>query len=252
MSNNPGGEETSFIEKATSGFITLYLIIAFFIFTPYYNYKYIATYGFGEWLFAGEVVPTMKALFWPYFVFFNHSGKDKANQVANNAKEKELESPNENEWQQFREAIDKLSEADFSDTDLNKLRTMMNGYTKRINRSLTEKEYNELINTLDVTVEFSEEMCKSLLLSWDKREYTTTNRFDELFPKMEKQSEKGKEDSANYVTLLKLAAANKTSIQSGDKKLPFNRTEILTWMGRNTIMRSNLEKIKTVMKEFTR
>ena len=40
------------------------------IFALYYNWVYAQEHGFVKWLFFGEVLATLKALIWPYFVFF--------------------------------------------------------------------------------------------------------------------------------------------------------------------------------------
>jgi hypothetical protein len=45
----------------------------------YYNWEYARTNGFVRWLILGEIVPTAKALVWPYFAF--HS--DDLSEVAN-------------------------------------------------------------------------------------------------------------------------------------------------------------------------
>jgi hypothetical protein len=50
--------------------IVLYAIPTGF-FALYYNYQYAVTEGFVKWLFFGEIIATIKSLFWPYFVFFS-------------------------------------------------------------------------------------------------------------------------------------------------------------------------------------
>jgi hypothetical protein len=35
---------------------------------PYYNWRYARDHGFLSWLFLGEIVPTIEAPLWPYFV----------------------------------------------------------------------------------------------------------------------------------------------------------------------------------------
>ena len=54
--------------------ISLYFIVAFMVFTPYYNWNYAKTNGFIKWVLFGEVVATVKSIAWPYFVFFSLSG----------------------------------------------------------------------------------------------------------------------------------------------------------------------------------
>lgn len=45
--------------------------VAFLGFVPYFNWQYAKQHGFVNWLLLGEVVPTLKAIVWPYFVFFD-------------------------------------------------------------------------------------------------------------------------------------------------------------------------------------
>lgn len=59
----------------------LYLIIAFFVFIPYYNWDYAKTKGFMKWFVFGEVVATSKAIAWPYFVF-SSSSNDSSSHVS--------------------------------------------------------------------------------------------------------------------------------------------------------------------------
>jgi hypothetical protein len=40
----------------------------------YYNWRYANENGFVKWLLLGEIVPTAKALVWPYFVFGSSDG----------------------------------------------------------------------------------------------------------------------------------------------------------------------------------
>ena len=49
--------------------LVLYFAAAGLVFIPYYNWQYARDRGFASWLLFGEVVPTAKALVWPYFVF---------------------------------------------------------------------------------------------------------------------------------------------------------------------------------------
>lgn len=54
--------------------IGVVLFAAYFIGTtlalPYYNWQYARDHGFVKWLLLGNIVPTAKALAWPYFMFF--------------------------------------------------------------------------------------------------------------------------------------------------------------------------------------
>ena len=51
--------------------IMIYFMVAFLIFTPYYNWTYAKEHGFVEWIFFGEVVATSKAITWPYFALLS-------------------------------------------------------------------------------------------------------------------------------------------------------------------------------------
>lgn len=61
--------------------IIKWLAIAYFaaaalIFAPYYNWKYSKDNSFTEWLFLGEIIPTLKAIAWPVYLFDEAKSKD--------------------------------------------------------------------------------------------------------------------------------------------------------------------------------
>jgi hypothetical protein len=56
------------MDKLITISLQVYLALAGFIFTPYFNWQYAKEHGFVSWLFFGEIVPTLKALFWPFFL----------------------------------------------------------------------------------------------------------------------------------------------------------------------------------------
>lgn len=39
--------------------------------TPYFNWMFAKENGFLAWLFLGQIIPTLQAFVWPYFVFFS-------------------------------------------------------------------------------------------------------------------------------------------------------------------------------------
>jgi hypothetical protein len=47
----------------------------------YYNWEYARTHGFLPWVFFGEIVPTAKALVWPYFTFHKGDSSGASNPV---------------------------------------------------------------------------------------------------------------------------------------------------------------------------
>lgn len=58
-------------KKALGGLIQIVLWVYFAgmaLAVPVYNYRFAREYGFFEWLTFGEIVPTFKAVAWPYFV----------------------------------------------------------------------------------------------------------------------------------------------------------------------------------------
>lgn len=46
-----------------------YMLIMVFIALPWFNYNYARENGFGKWLLLGEIVPTAKAIVWPYYAY---------------------------------------------------------------------------------------------------------------------------------------------------------------------------------------
>ncbi len=51
-------------------------------FIPYYNWEFAKENGFIKWLLLGEVVATVKASIWPYFVFFQNSSNERISDLA--------------------------------------------------------------------------------------------------------------------------------------------------------------------------
>jgi len=59
--------------RKVGGVVAMGLFSVYFIgvmlTTPYYNWRFARENGLLAWVFLGEIVPTLKALAWPYFVF---------------------------------------------------------------------------------------------------------------------------------------------------------------------------------------
>lgn len=61
--------------KQTGGFLAMLyvvLIIGVVITVPYYNWQFAQKNGFAAWLFLGEIVPTLKGLFWPIYLVLDN------------------------------------------------------------------------------------------------------------------------------------------------------------------------------------
>src|SRR5262245_49680600 len=54
-------------EKVASMLLSVYMLSAT-VAAAYYNWEYARTNGFLRWALFGEIVPTARALVWPYFV----------------------------------------------------------------------------------------------------------------------------------------------------------------------------------------
>jgi len=39
------------------------------IFTIYFNYQYAVSHTFWEWFFFGQIMPTIQAIFFPFYFF---------------------------------------------------------------------------------------------------------------------------------------------------------------------------------------
>ncbi len=56
------------VKTAGAYVVGIYFVVAFLL-TPYYNWQYARDHGFLNWVLLGEIVPTVKAVAWPHFVF---------------------------------------------------------------------------------------------------------------------------------------------------------------------------------------
>lgn len=64
----PDNRTNNLVGNVFSFLIYIYMIPAFLIFVPYFNWQYAQEHGFVSWLVLGEVVPTLQATIWPYYV----------------------------------------------------------------------------------------------------------------------------------------------------------------------------------------
>jgi hypothetical protein len=39
---------------------------------PYYNWQFAKQHGFAAWIFLGEIIPTLKAIFWPIYLVVDY------------------------------------------------------------------------------------------------------------------------------------------------------------------------------------
>jgi hypothetical protein len=62
------------ILKAVASLVVGLYFVSVFVFVPYYNWQFARDHGFLAWFFFGEIIPTGKALVWPYFMFFADRG----------------------------------------------------------------------------------------------------------------------------------------------------------------------------------
>ncbi|KAA0259373.1 hypothetical protein FHQ18_00410 [Deferribacter autotrophicus] len=66
---------SNFIVKLASYVFVAYFLVSFSIFAPFYNYEYAKQNGFIKWLLLGQIVPTIKALAFPYFEYQRYYNK---------------------------------------------------------------------------------------------------------------------------------------------------------------------------------
>ena len=64
-------ERTSKLKATVVSVWYVYLGIAFFIATPFYNWQFAHENGFAAWIALGEVVPTLKATVWPVSICYD-------------------------------------------------------------------------------------------------------------------------------------------------------------------------------------
>jgi hypothetical protein len=58
--------EDSALSKVLANLLSLYMLTVCFA-GAYFNWQYAREHGFVPWLLMGEMVPSAKAMVWPYF-----------------------------------------------------------------------------------------------------------------------------------------------------------------------------------------
>jgi hypothetical protein len=222
----------------------LYMLTVSFA-AAYYNWQYAKENGFARWLVFGEVISTIKALGWPYFV--SNRPKTGSGQALIGELGPKL---NASELERFSQVTAKADSEPLDDSDLDGLRSVVKDYMQRTGIGLDRKQIDFLKSSELLGDDYQYELGQSALFSWDRRSYYTTEGFDGLYEKMKGHR---KEDLLKKdLNMLRAAAENLTSFDDGQgHQYALSRKIILQGLERVEVSRGNWEKIIAVMEEFT-
>ena len=127
----------------------------------------------------------------------------------------------------------------------------MSDYTLRTGRMTTNDEYEFAIGVLKLMINYNNELGKSMLFSWDSKQYLTTNKFEELYKVIETMKLRKAKLLENDIDKIKSASQNQYFItDEAEAKYEFSREIILKGIDANNLARENFEKISLVMKDF--
>lgn len=227
---------------------TISAILGFYLITvtlavPYYNWEYAKKNGFISWLLMGEIVPTLKAVVWPYYAFYNTT-KPNTPQTAPNLSAGELSL--------YSKILSKSQTQKLSKEDLDTIRQVMSSYTGRTGSKIQKGQYNYLVTAMKEGYEYQYEFGTSALFSWDRKEYSTTNDFDRIFKQLQAAGTRKEKLLNKDIATLKAAAANQPFIQDEDgNKYEFSREIILSQLQAAERDKLNATQFIGVIAEFT-
>jgi len=99
----------------------------------------------------------------------------------------------------------------------------MQSVTKRLGRNFSKAEAADFIDGFELNVDYRQELGNTVLASWDRRQYVTTQRFDQLYEKMKKYYPK---EITGDLDLVKAASTHQDFLKdSGGNRYPFGREQ---------------------------
>lgn len=244
------GDSLKFIQRLSVLVLAAYVWIGLFVFVPYENWQYARAHGFRQWLFLGELEATIRAAFWPvqaYRLLRSDAHQDVPARAA-------ATPPfNADEMSRLSLVLTKLFRVPLTESDLDEARAVLDAYTRRTGRTLTQAEYDLFIGLTKLSTDYQYELGQSLLLSWDSRTEHTTRAFRSLDKQMRQAGLREPELLERDIAYLRAAARNETVVfgKSGGA-FAFSRDKIVAGMRANELARANIEKVAAILKEGVR
>lgn len=242
-------QETIMTKKALTILIAVYFCIAGFIFLPYYNYKYARDNGFVKWLFLGEVVPTLQAIAWPYFLLQDRTEAHGPDERTSARKDDTLPwpEPTDSEKEKFKHIWIKAKSEPLTEEDLSDYKKSMIEYSNRVGRKFVAKDADLFTNVLDILYSYRNEYGKSMLASIDKKEPIMTHEYESAVKTLLETGLMNRQTVEEEKEAIKSAAKQTIHTDSeGIKHYPPNKEHVLEIMGKNKTFRNNIDAIKKV------
>lgn len=232
------------IATATASLVLAAYSLVAMVMLPYYNWQYARDHGFLAWFFFGEVMPTVQALAWPYFVFFSDPRTSDVRLDAG-------PPMNASELERYSRILAKLHTAELTQGDLDELRTVFRDYIARTGRYTTRAEMRVFGEKMKLASDYEHEHAKSMLFSWDQRSYFTTQAFDTLFKQM--QGDRKPELLESDLDGIRAASTHRTYVNAADgTKRTFDREAIVEIIRKNEVSKRNLQTLAAVLQESVR
>lgn len=214
---------------------------------PYYNWQYAKEHGFVSWMFLGQIVPSLKAATWPYFVFVRMREGTPERATGSGP---EL---NASEMERYSRALAKMFNSEMTPADHDEIRSVMRDYTRRTGRYVSRDEYRAFVDLMVLSADYQHELFKSLLLSWDLRQNFTTEAFDQVLRRTRDLKTRKPGLIEADMDALRAAATHRTYVEAGDgTRRAFDREFIVTTLDRSERTKRNVEGMAAIVKEFVR
>jgi len=237
------------VGKIFTGIVIVYFVIAGLIFVPYYNWQYAKENGFVKWLFLGELVPTLKATVWPYFLYkqvYDEQGSGHGTSKQN-VDLTPWPDPTDVERERINNIWTKAMTEPLTADDLDNYKIVMKDYSKRVNRNITAKDAHMFTDLFDVIYTFRYEYGKSLLASIDNKDPILTNAYEEATKFLLEARIIDRKTIEEQKENIKSAAKQAILTDSeGVKHYPTTREHVLEVMEKDKILKKNIDAIKKI------
>lgn len=239
-----------FIQRLSVVVLGVHIGIGLFVFVPYENWRYARAHGFLEWLFLGELEPTIRAALWPVTAYRLLRSDAHQDVSARAAATPPLSA---DEMSRLSLVLSKLFRVPLTEADLNEARAVLDTYSRRTGRTVTQAQYDLFMWSTKLSTDYLYELGQSLLLSWDSRTERMTRAFRPLHKQMREAGLRAPELLERDMAYLRAAARNETVvIDKSGRAFSFGRDDIVAGMRANELARANREKMAAIFREGVR
>ncbi|MBI4964560.1 MAG: hypothetical protein HY913_14880 [Desulfomonile tiedjei] len=155
------------------------------------------------------------------------------------------------EWSVYSAIWAKGMEEPFTESDLNRLKEVVQGYNRRTNTDFTETQIALGVWLSDTAIRYHFELCKCVLMAFDTKQPFLSEDLEKLVQQVRQLGFRESKIEADLRRIVSSAYQTPWINEFGRAYHPLTRAEILDGMKNSEMMRDNFERFFSLIKEWT-